>query len=127
MLLLSVGALVLMLGLAYYFAVRSAGGGIPCIIYTLTGIYCPGCGITRMFTSLLSGNFGEAFRYNLLVMLLLPFFAFFGARWAIGYVKEGFGYRGRRSDTVFLVAALILLVLFAILRNTEEFAFLAPV
>ena len=44
---------------------------IPCIFKKITGFYCPGCGITRMFRSLLELNIYQAFRYNPLVFILL--------------------------------------------------------
>ena len=46
---------------------------IPCPIKELTGLYCPGCGITRMFKSLLELDFYAAFRYNPLLFIMLPF------------------------------------------------------
>ena len=30
---------------------------IPCVVYSLTGYYCPGCGGTRSVVALLHGNF----------------------------------------------------------------------
>ena len=30
---------------------------IPCVVYTLTGFYCPGCGGTRSVVALLHGHF----------------------------------------------------------------------
>ena len=46
---------------------------IPCVFYELTGLYCPGCGVTRMIFSLLKLDFYQAFRYNILVFLFIPF------------------------------------------------------
>ena len=44
---------------------------IPCLFHEITNLYCPGCGITRMFLSLFKLDFYQAFRYNPLVFILL--------------------------------------------------------
>lgn len=48
----------------------------PCYFYSLTGIPCPGCGLTRSVISLLRGDVLTAMRYNLmpffLVVIILP-------------------------------------------------------
>src|SRR5690554_3644064 len=50
------------------------GIGVPCIFHELTGLYCPGCGITRTVLSLLSLDFHQAFRFNPLLVFLLPLY-----------------------------------------------------
>ena len=40
------------------------GTGIPCFYYSLYGYTCPGCGLSRMFLSLLRLDFAAAFAYN---------------------------------------------------------------
>jgi len=37
-----------------------------CIFKNLTGIPCPGCGLTRGTLAIFEGNFSEAFSYNIL-------------------------------------------------------------
>ena len=113
-------------GIAYYFAVSALGGGIPCPIYTATGIYCPGCGITRMFMSLFSGDIVSAIKYNALVMALLPLGMFFGVRWSAEYVREGRLGKMKTADKIAVLIVLVLTVVFCVLRNTEAFSFLSP-
>ena len=43
-----------------------------CVFHKLTGLHCPGCGMTRAAHASLHGRLGEAFRYNPLGMILLP-------------------------------------------------------
>lgn len=45
---------------------------ITCIIKHLTGISCPGCGMTRALKSLIFLNYSKAFYYHPLVFLLIP-------------------------------------------------------
>lgn len=46
---------------------------VTCLFWQVTGIYCPSCGMTRAFNSILSLNFIEAFNHNI---LSIPLFAF---------------------------------------------------
>lgn len=56
-----------------YFNPSTAGFFPPCPFLQLTGLACPGCGLTRGFHALFHGDIPGALGYN----LLLPFFAFF--------------------------------------------------
>src|SRR5690348_9209583 len=47
-----------------------------CIIKNLTGKNCPGCGMTRAISSASHGQFTQAFRYNKLVVIVLPLLAY---------------------------------------------------
>jgi hypothetical protein len=44
-----------------------------CMFYVLTGFKCPGCGTQRAIHSLLHLNFRQAFSYNALMLLLVPY------------------------------------------------------
>ena len=46
---------------------------VTCIFKQVTGIYCPACGMTRAFHSILNLNFRDAFSYNI---LSIPLFIF---------------------------------------------------
>lgn len=117
---------VLGLGAAYYLFVQLTGWGIPCVFYLLSGNYCPGCGVTRMCMALIRLDFSAAFRYNALLMVLLPLALPYSVyRW-IAYAKTGStGFT--RAEQVGLILVLLLTVTFWILRNTQAFACLAPV
>lgn len=78
----------------YTFPPVTSGFYPQCVFHQLTGLDCPGCGITRALHALLHGRVGEAFRFNpmLFAMMLvgsfgLPSFLrgetprFFYARW----------------------------------------------
>src|SRR4051812_31409522 len=47
-----------------------------CIFYTLTGLHCAGCGATRCVGALVRGDIEQAFAYNPLFVIVLPFIAF---------------------------------------------------
>ena len=44
----------------------------PCPLHALTGLFCPGCGITRMLLALVHGQPVTAFRQNPMVFVMLP-------------------------------------------------------
>lgn len=95
---------------------------IDCPIKKLTGLYCPGCGITRMFFSILQLDFYQAFRYNPLVFISLPFFIFF-------YLQSLFTKKEplyNKVPTKVWIALIIIFIIYGILRNIPFFTFLAP-
>lgn len=114
-----------MIGVAYFAFVKLTGWGIPCIFHMLTGLYCPGCGISRMFFALARLDLQGAFAYNALVMVLLPFAVVFGLRrWWI-YVKSG-NMGMDKLEKFLVIPALLLTLAFGIMRNMDAFSFLAP-
>ena len=105
------------LGIAYYVFIKLTGVGIPCIFYSLTHKYCPGCGVTRMFVALFSGDIAAAFGYNALILILLPFIAGYIVYLSVLYVKRGTVYSNSTVETVILSVTGALLLAFGILRN----------
>lgn len=43
----------------------------PCVFRTMTGLWCPGCGLTRGMHQLFNGHIGSALHYNLFIPLLI--------------------------------------------------------
>ena len=102
------------------------GGGLVCLFYELTGLYCPGCGSGRAAIALLHGHIPEAFSHNALLFLLgLPC----GAVLAYEYLR--FVFPGPGLKKIELPAwtarlSLGLIVGFWILRNLPGLEILAP-
>jgi hypothetical protein len=68
-------SLVVLALAAAAYALRQTGGvgWMPgCVFRKLTGLDCPGCGMTRGTYALLHGRVGEAFAFNPVGMILLP-------------------------------------------------------
>ena len=114
-LLVLVGA-ALGIGFGYMLFAQLAGWGIPCVFHMITGLQCPGCGISRMFMALARGDILMAARYNLLVLCLLPFGALLACLKARQYVRTGQTPMGK-AELVFYIVAFLLCVIFFIVRN----------
>lgn len=59
-----------------------------CFFKNIFHIPCAGCGLTRAFNSILSGNFNAAFYYNALSIPLFVFFVFAGIWIIVDYFKK---------------------------------------
>ncbi len=101
---------------------------LPCIIKLLTGLYCPGCGAGRACFSILHGKFFDAFCYNPLLVILLPFAGGYIAARGIDWAVTGGNHIDRKISIKLLLAVLIIILVYGILRNTPIFPFslLAP-
>ena len=89
------------------------GISVPCLFYKVTHFYCPGCGITRLFFSILKLDFYQAFRYNPLVFILIILYIF---------VKL---FKVKVPKTAIYIL-LVVVILFGILRNIDTFDYLRP-
>jgi Protein of unknown function (DUF2752) len=99
----------------------------PCPFLALTGFYCPGCGTLRALHQLSLGHPVAALDLNPLMVLLLPFVAYFLASHAV------LALTGRPLKKIFvrpeLIWALLGLVLvYWLLRNIPAYplTLLAP-
>lgn len=107
---------VIAAALAYAALVRVLGHGLPCPFHALTGLLCPGCGVTRMGLRLLQGDIFGAFSANPVLFCLLPFlFALLGVH-LTRYVKTGEGKAPKWEERCWLTLAAVLLV-WGVVRN----------
>ena len=119
-----------LVGAASYVAVvdpASSAAHLPsCPLHELTGLWCPGCGLTRATHAVLRGDVAAALGYNLLFPLFLGAIAIGWMAW----VRSALGRAPIRWVTRippwsgFVVAGV--LGVFGVLRNLTPFAALAP-
>ena len=99
---------------------------IPCPILLITKRYCPGCGITRMFLSLLKLDFYQAFRYNPLIFILLPILLPYLIYQLYIYLYQKKDILINHYPKKILWLMLIIVVIYGVIRNIPYFSFLAP-
>lgn len=112
----TIGALtILAVGALYALFVTLTHKGIPCVFHSVTGLSCPGCGVSRMCLALLRFDFVTAFRENAAIFCMLPLMAATAARLIYVYIRYG-RVRDKLADIAiyFMIAVL---VVFGILRN----------
>lgn len=113
---LLISSALVLAGVGYALVCRVLGAGIPCVFRWITGLQCPGCGVSRMCMSLLQGDFAAAWQYNPAVLCLLPFGAIIAGNVAVRYVKNGQLTPSRWVNGVVYVAIVVLLI-FGVIRN----------
>lgn len=126
--------LILLLGgafLYYYFhfnPTTDTSNFVSCPSKTFFGLNCPGCGSQRMIHHLLHFDFGQAFRYNPLLFITLPFVLFILLQSLVNFIF-GTAYRTKLFyNNTFVWFVFGLLMVYAVLRNLPfyPFHFLAP-
>ena len=70
---IKINLLLLVVGSAYLIWLRITGMGIPCLFHMLTGLYCPGCGMTRALLAISRFDLIGAFRAHWAFVICLPF------------------------------------------------------
>lgn len=95
---------------------------IACVFYEITGLYCPGCGITRSILSLIDGNIYQAFRYNPIIFIDIPLIMITSI---IDFIYKDNKKVKKVTNAIYIMLLIITLV-FGVLRNIPYFSFLAP-
>lgn len=114
--LLTAGGLLLAAGLVYALWVVRTGLAIPCPFHAVTGLLCPGCGVTTLCMALLRLDFPAAWRANPVLLALLPLIAFLALRLAVRQIRTGQA-RPRPWESALGWAIAVLLVLWGVVRN----------
>lgn len=97
----------------------------PCLFFALTGLYCPGCGLTRALHALVHFDLPRALAMNSLVVLSLPLWALMAVHGAGGRPRLPAGAARILFNGRYWIAALLL---FGVARNLPwwPFVWLAP-
>ena len=112
-------------GAFVYFFNPSTNGFYPiCQFHRLTGLNCPGCGMTRALYALLHGNFLLALKDNALFIFTIVFLAARGAWFAAKHFQNKSA--GQFISPKMLWTFLVVAGVFTVLRNFPAFSFLSP-
>ena len=102
------------------------GFGIPCPLYAVTGLLCPGCGTFRAIGALVQAAVWQAIRYNAIAVVLLPALVILCIRDTIRYIRAAPPVLTSRPEKNIVVGVAIISVLYAIIRNLPFFEVLRP-
>ena len=108
----------LLAGAAYVTALDPSQNSVflPCPYRSLTGWWCPGCGVTRATHHLLRGDLTQALRYNLFVVLILAGLSLTWLAWTMQVAGRPFRWVARMPAWAY-ATAITVLVTFAFVRN----------
>ena len=107
------------LGIAYFIWVTLTDIYMPCPFKLVTGLKCPGCGITHMIMALFRLNFKEAFLCNPFLFILLPLIIGANIVNSVYYVVKGekiVSFKIERFSGWFLLAITLI---YWIMRNIQ--------
>jgi len=103
------------------------GFGVPCPLYAVTGLLCPGCGMFRAIGALFRADVWQAVRYNALSVVLLPVLTVYCIRDTVRYVRAAPPIPSSRRELVFSIVAVAGSVVYATMRNLPFLEILRPV
>lgn len=92
-------------------------GTRPCVFYTLTGYFCPGCGGTRSLRALLSGKiFVSAVDFPMIFYAAVVFAWFMISQTIERHQRTPASHRMKYRDT-WVYAALVIVVIHFVVKN----------
>ena len=91
---------------------------IPCVFNLVTGLRCPGCGITHCFLALLEGDLPGAFEANQFVFCMLPVGIVYAGYRVWKYVQYA-GTDYTKGETLCIWTAVAAALLFGAARNID--------
>ncbi|HEX4980536.1 MAG TPA: DUF2752 domain-containing protein [Ilumatobacteraceae bacterium] len=98
----------------------SAGTYPACAVRSVTGWWCPGCGLTRATYHLLHGDIREALGYHALVIPIVVLLVTMWIAWVMDCAGRRAAWVHRAAIPAWLGLAFVAVV-FTILRNLEPF------
>lgn len=108
--------LVAAVGIGYALWVNLTHLSIPCPFHAITGLQCPGCGVTRMCLALLRLDVSGAWKANPVLLLLLPLLGGLLGYRAVVYVRRG-SVPTARGETLVWSGMAVVLLLWGVWRN----------
>lgn len=103
-------------GAGYTLWVNLTHLSIPCPFHAITGLQCPGCGVTRMCLALLRLDVSGAWKANAVLLVLLPFLGLLLAYRGVVYVHRGSCHTAA-WENILLYTMIVVLLIWGIVRN----------
>lgn len=105
-----------------WFNPLTAGFFPQCPLYQMTGLACPGCGLTRGFHALFHGDVLAALDYNLMLPVYALLFAYLVAS-LFSVAVRGRGLSFKLFQPKIAYSFLIIALLFGVVRNLPFYPF----
>jgi Protein of unknown function (DUF2752) len=105
-----------------YFNPVTAGFFPLCPFHVITGLNCPGCGMTRGFNALFQGDVLGALHFNALIPFFTILFSYFALSLLLVVVR-GYGLNWKIFTPKIVTAFLILTMIYAVGRNLPFYPF----
>lgn len=93
-----------------------------CPLHQMTGLNCPGCGLTRGFHALFHGDILGALHFNLLIPAYIFIFGYLGLT-LVSIVFRGRGLSSKAFNPKYIYGFLIFSLIFGVVRNLPFFPF----
>lgn len=116
--------ILLFIGLVYYILTQLTSFRIPCLFQKVTGLACPGCGVTHFCIRLLHLDFIGAAKENLALACILPLWTaalLIRMIWHPSWLQKN-----GKVDQILLVCCIVFLLIFGVVRNLPGAEFLLP-
>lgn len=104
-------------GALFYYVLLPHLSLRPCVLYTYFGLYCPGCGGTRAFISLLHGHFLQSLWYHPLVPYSALLFGAFMLTQALARLTRFRHFHGLSFHNWYLYVAIGIVAVNCIVKN----------
>ena len=109
-------------GVVWYFNPSNVNFLPVCPLYSMTGLACPGCGLTRGFHALFHGDVLTALDYNALIPVFAVVLGFFFLS-MVSVAVRGRGFAVSVLSPKLLTGVLVLLLVFGVVRNLSVYPF----
>jgi hypothetical protein len=105
-----------------YFNPVTAGFFPQCPFHSLTGLNCPGCGLTRGFNALFQGDIFGALHFNALIPFYIVLFGYFVLS-LILITTRGYGLSWKVFTPKLMFGFLIVALTYSVIRNLPFYPF----
>ncbi len=110
------GTLIIIIGSLYGILVTMTDIGFPCVFHIVTGLQCPGCGITHMCIALMHLQFHQAFLAHPVIFTLLPLWMVSLIKNTVLFIRTG-NYQLTCVENILLYCSIVILLVYGIVRN----------
>lgn len=112
-----VGILFLLYAIYHMLPVPLFKNKVPCLVHSVLGLYCPGCGGTRAISALLHGQFWNSFICHPIILYTVIFGGWFLISQTIQRISKHRIKIGMHYRDAYLWAALVIVCMNFIIKN----------